>query len=695
MAAVALAACHGGAPPLPQSADSPVATPAALGNGTVRDTAGGYAARLFAPIGASGRAAAALNVAIVLGQGDTGAVQPFLEYAMAAGDGETRLSATYLLSKELTPGSPEAAARLLKPFASAARDAPITPYLVAAYASALDAAGDHGEAAKQWEALLKLPPPPKTLAATAYRSLASATSGSARLAWLGKLAATIDDADDRLQFGIAARASGDAATFAQQLTRVIQDDPGTHAATLAVQAFKAAGLAVDPGDEGLVDYRHSDDAAAVRVLAPAVGAPGETAEEQTFRLYYLAAAYEDQGKLGNAIAAYDLAATTGADSTFVQRAKYWAATVAEKTGDVTAASTRYVSLIKDGPSGEFSEEAAFQAGDVFLRSGDPRAALTAWESIGPTEDARVLYWKGRTASTLGLTDEATQAFEAAARADPFDFYGIEAQAAVTGDTPAVAYRARGLTTSIDWDEVSAWLAKRAGAGSIPDHRTAAAQLAAMGLRDDARQALTDASDGADPWQLLGLVKEARDAGLSDASSTLMGQLVAKVGAKDAELPKAALRLEYPLTYVESLDADGRANGVDPLFLAAVVYQESLWNPEAGSSAGAIGLMQLIATTGAAVGKEAGIEDVTAADLFQPTLNLQLGARFLGAQLTQFGNPALALAAYNAGPGNAARWQADWDGMDAATLVATMDFNETTDYVISIYEWYARYQAAYG
>lgn len=86
------------------------------------------------------------------------------------------------------------------------------------------------------------------------------------------------------------------------------------------------------------------------------------------------------------------------------------------------------------------------------------------------------------------------------------------------------------------------------------------------------------------------------------------------------------------------------HGVEPELLAALVWTESGFQPDAVSHAGAIGLAQLMPATAAGLG----------VDPHDPQQNLDGGARFLRAMLDQFGSEELALAAYNAGPGRVAR-----------------------------------------
>jgi soluble lytic murein transglycosylase-like protein len=107
----------------------------------------------------------------------------------------------------------------------------------------------------------------------------------------------------------------------------------------------------------------------------------------------------------------------------------------------------------------------------------------------------------------------------------------------------------------------------------------------------------------------------------------------------AGLPEAAGE------WVGAITEAARRNDVDPRLLAALVWSESGFRPDAVSSAGARGLAQLMPGTAAGMG----------IDPDDPLQNLEGGARYLRAGIDRFGAPELALAAYNAGPGNVERY----------------------------------------
>jgi soluble lytic murein transglycosylase len=117
-----------------------------------------------------------------------------------------------------------------------------------------------------------------------------------------------------------------------------------------------------------------------------------------------------------------------------------------------------------------------------------------------------------------------------------------------------------------------------------------------------------------------------------------------------------LPLERALHPIRHRDAFSRAaarHGLDPTLLLAVAKQESRFTPGVGSVAGAVGLLQLMPATAA----ELFGGEVSGEQLRQPAFNADLGARYLRQLLDRWqGNPFLAIASYNAGPGAVAGWR---------------------------------------
>jgi soluble lytic murein transglycosylase len=149
---------------------------------------------------------------------------------------------------------------------------------------------------------------------------------------------------------------------------------------------------------------------------------------------------------------------------------------------------------------------------------------------------------------------------------------------------------------------------------------------------------------------------------------------------------------YPAPFGDLVTADAQKNGVDPLLLDGLLWQESQFDPAALSSVGAIGLGQVMPGTGTQIANELKRTGFNTNDLLKPYVSLDFGAYYLSRQYKYFdGDFMIALAAYNAGPGNAAKWK----NADVDTAVENISFFETATYVRKIYQHYWYYRHLYG
>jgi soluble lytic murein transglycosylase len=137
-------------------------------------------------------------------------------------------------------------------------------------------------------------------------------------------------------------------------------------------------------------------------------------------------------------------------------------------------------------------------------------------------------------------------------------------------------------------------------------------------------------------------------------------------------------------------------GFDPLFVWSTLRQESLFDPSIQSSAGALGLMQVMPATGEDISSRLGWPaDYSQSDLLRPDVNLTLGLDYLADQRDNLGGDLYAaLAAYNGGPGNAVAWQSLANG-DPDLFVEVVRFDETRQYLMGIYEVFTIYSHLYA
>nr|MDQ3831974.1 lytic transglycosylase domain-containing protein [Candidatus Tectomicrobia bacterium] len=161
------------------------------------------------------------------------------------------------------------------------------------------------------------------------------------------------------------------------------------------------------------------------------------------------------------------------------------------------------------------------------------------------------------------------------------------------------------------------------------------------------------------------------------------------------LPVAELQeMVYPLGAIQRLTT-ADFDGLDPLFVGALIMAESDWNPHAFSRVGARGLMQLMPDTGRRVAESIGVTVSSEDQLFDPALNLKLGVTYLGELSRRFeGRLPLVLASYNAGEDQVRKWWAKRGGDDIEEFIANIPFRETRRYVQRVYVYYAEYQRIY-
>lgn len=146
------------------------------------------------------------------------------------------------------------------------------------------------------------------------------------------------------------------------------------------------------------------------------------------------------------------------------------------------------------------------------------------------------------------------------------------------------------------------------------------------------------------------------------------------------------RVRYPLKYEQIVRGHARNYQLDPALLAAVIYQESKFRPDAKSDSGAIGLMQLQPETAKGIAIRTGGSRFQTSDLYVPEINVRYGSWYLRHLLDKYEDEETALAAYNAGQRNVDEWRAQGEGIQ---------FSETRAYVDRVEHLKGVYRDAYG
>jgi soluble lytic murein transglycosylase len=385
------------------------------------------------------------------------------------------------------------------------------------------------------------------------------------------------------------------------------------------------------------------------------------------------------------------------------------------------AARAYLNLQSRYPQWGRADAALLQAGLCYYRLAEDQKATNAWRKL--LEDyaqselrSKALFWLGKAYLRLGRTEEAKQSLTEAVTAGAQDYYALRAEAlsrAIDGDTSLPFVGANILLAAdqpAEQEEAESWLqswVKVPGGGGEPDDPDLditrdprfrrGRELLAVGLRTEAlgefealREELAD-----NPLALYQLALACRSMGLYRSSIRCVQRIVHLSPVESVlEGPPFLQRLAYPLHFEELVIAEAQANALDPLLLFALIRQESLFESQAASWVGARGLTQVVPSTGEWIAARLGWPAYRAEDLDRPYVSVKFGAWYLAYQIQDFDSAFAALAAYNAGPGNAIRWLSAENESDDDLFVEGITFAESQLYVKRIYEQYFAYNALY-
>ncbi|MFN4245712.1 MAG: lytic transglycosylase domain-containing protein, partial [Brevinematia bacterium] len=165
------------------------------------------------------------------------------------------------------------------------------------------------------------------------------------------------------------------------------------------------------------------------------------------------------------------------------------------------------------------------------------------------------------------------------------------------------------------------------------------------------------------------------------------------------LPFSIQEVLYPIPYVSDVIYSAEKFGIDPNLVYAVMKQESFFQEEAYSRAGAIGLMQVLYSTGKLVAKKLDMSDIlsTRTDLFRTDVNIFLGTAYLSILIDSYGDLNHAISAYNGGPRvfmkTKKRYRISLD--DSVVFSEFLAFRETKQYIKRVVKYYNVYSSIYN
>jgi soluble lytic murein transglycosylase len=359
-----------------------------------------------------------------------------------------------------------------------------------------------------------------------------------------------------------------------------------------------------------------------------------------------------------------------------------AARVALRSGRDDAARGRIEELLAlDPASGAVSDDFFREAFEEY-RKGRFAESSVSFERQAllyrdPAIRRRATYWAGRAREKAGAAAEGRAHFATLVTGTSADLYAAWAAASLGVPLPG------GPPAPPLVEDLSGL----GGDSPAPPSR----ELLACGLADIAEDA-AEAEGSADPLFLAAVSAERGDH--RRAVSFLKQRWPALGSPEEGGIPLLVRRLYYPNAHAALLSDLATAFAVPPALVFGLVRQESVFAADIRSRSGAVGLMQLMPATGRQLHHREG--HAGRPDLGNPDVNVRLGVAYLRRLLDDFGgDPILALAAYNAGPGRARRWKADLASLPVDEFVESIPFSETRLYVKRVLFFEGAYAALYG
>ncbi|PYP75511.1 MAG: hypothetical protein DMD35_21255 [Gemmatimonadetes bacterium] len=350
-------------------------------------------------------------------------------------------------------------------------------------------------------------------------------------------------------------------------------------------------------------------------------------------------------------------------------------------GDLAGAARSLAELTRRFPTAEQAPLARLHGGLLAFGS-DPRRSAAMLDSLVALHPSReealpARYWAARALDGAGRRDDAMSRWRAIASGSPLTYYGVAS--------------ARRLGGAVQLPPSGADTPTRIAAVDSAAQRIRVLRLLGMDVEASFEvEALFDRGDR-NAAEAAAIAQTLIDVGFPARGL----RLAVRALDRGAPMSRPLLRAAFPVLHADALVESSGTMGLDPALVAGLIRQESTWNPDAVSRAGARGLMQLMPSVGASIASGRGYPLWNPALLFDPDVSMQLGTRHLASSLNDRDDPTRALAAYNAGQSRVARWSRRPGASDPEQFAEWIPFVETRDYVRAVVRNRAVYSGLYA
>jgi soluble lytic murein transglycosylase len=429
--------------------------------------------------------------------------------------------------------------------------------------------------------------------------------------------------------------------------------------------------------------------ASLTLTDPAIDAERFCALSQAYR------ARREENEMVNAI---ESAASRAPSSSWAEQALFAGGNYFWVQLDLDRAAAYYRRLVDRFPSGKDAEAAHWRLAWVAYKEKRAEAPSLLEEHLrlhpGSAFTADALYWLGRSAERSGNLPLARAYFGKLTERFPQSYFGGLAASRLQGLGPGPA-EFPGVLAMIPAPPPVAPLGEQAPVAAEP-HWQRARALETIAFDASAELELRAAySATGDARLLLEAAEAAVDAEHYSVAIVTTRLVYPQLESRRyQDVPEEVWHTAYPVPYAAEIRRAALRQGLDPMLVAGLVRQESAFQRDAASHAGAYGLMQLLPATARKLSRKLRL-GYSQARLFDPEYNLRLGTAYFAGLQSSYGSEEAALAAYNAGEDRVALWQAGRSFDEPADFVESIPFTETREYVEIVIRNAAIYRRLYG
>lgn len=442
---------------------------------------------------------------------------------------------------------------------------------------------------------------------------------------------------------------------------------------------------------GLCHYRLREDLPAAEAFNAALSLNVSRTEAQDIYFYYARMYLRAGNESGFRDAALSCA-YLAPESPRAVDSLYLLGVMFSQDGEYDVADAIFKWILEANPHTTRVDEVLWQMGWAHYLKGDYATAGKTFERLvskhpGSTLVPQCLYWRAKSLEAAGDPAAAREETKKLVQRYPWSFYGLLAAGgntsslkpsskpcpAVKEPKPELSYKDPTLSRAYELalqdmqDEATAELRKAEPAycGSLKGIKAISALYVFAG----------------DYSRPLELVSGLYQAGMNNGGG---------------KVPDEALKIMYPLGYWDTVTRQADIFEIDPFLVAGIIREESRYDPEAVSPAGAVGLMQLMPGTAKAVCRKLKIGYSTPQQLLSGKFNVPVGTCYLDSLYDKHkGRLVRVLAEYNAGPRPLARWTQKMHDAPDDLFIEGIDYKETRSYVKRVLRNYFIYRKIYG